>query len=625
MVKRTLSILACLASSTAFAVDFDSIVTGLGSEDYAARNDARTELKNVLADATKPSGDVEEQKALESLIRVQLSEDLPLASRLYLIRTLELFGTRDSAEALYLLLEDADAEIRDSAFRALSSIPAVEISAKLTQGLTGASVEEQADFIEALAYHRDVAAAPAIAKFLKSDDAEVVDAAALALGKLQNKAVVPALVKALDTVPTETVPVVEASLLEIGLDVDLAKTLIETGSSAAIKAGAFRQLVSLDSGLANEYLGKSEGDARRLFLRNWMGSGNKKMQKSLVASMGSLTVDDQVVVVSAVGSYGLSDYEDEVLALLPSSEGALRLSIVETLSVIGSDDSFDALYELFLANSKDRNLMAAVSKVRAPSADAKAMKAVKKGSDLQERQAALQVLALRNSPGTTKLLNQIASSSDDVKLVGACFKALESVGNFESVKVLVDAVVAGGPNARPAQRSLKRLSLNFGAADLLWKEVYEPAIVSADDDGRERIVLILDGVDSQSVLDYLKGEAMNADSNLSKSAIRTLSRWSSVSGGETWVSIISAEECSADLKEIGQKALVRLVSNKDIAGSFNQQIQLAASAVGSGELGEYKLAVLKPFGGQKGWSKTVVERLFGPYKADPDVAEMLQQ
>ena len=65
-------------------------------------------------------------------------------------------------------------------------------------------------------------------------------------------------------------------------------------------------------------------------------------------------------------------------------------------------------------------------------------------------------------------MNTIAKSNQDAKLRKAAFKAMESIGNHDSIQVLVDLILTRDALLRSAQRSLKRMCLKFSAPEFFW-------------------------------------------------------------------------------------------------------------------------------------------------------------
>jgi len=564
-----LSLIAYCVVSFAPAMDVSTTVKTLGGDDYAARMQARLDLLKAFSQATAPSVAGDQLYALEADVIEQLTTgELPLDGRLYLIRMLELFGTDTGADTAYALLSDGDPKVRDSARRALVAIPGAKAEVHLLSALSKGPEADRAAYIDALATRGAGDAAPAIAEFLQSSDSTIQVAAALALGKLGNDAVIPALLSAHQTATGKTTALIEVALLQIGVDADTAYSLVGTSSRGTIRAEAFRQLARSDSTRAKHVLdlvlAKPDFLGRLLVIQASLVIDVAPLREAVIALLPSATMNDQVMIVTIIGEQGLVAYEGQLLALLPKSEGVLRTNIIHALGDVGSDESFELLYQAFSANTRDANVANALARLNAPTSDQKAFTIVESGSETEARIAAIKVLELRNTSGATTLLNEIISGSTDAALKKAAFTSLESIGNAESIRILLIMSTAGDSQSSAAQRSLKRLSMNFGAPDYQWKELYHPALESADTDtARQAIVQILDGVACQGVITYLQKVLSESDSALRSAAFSALQRWprqTALYDGDLWLFIASDESATDNERSQAARALKKLLT-----------------------------------------------------------------
>jgi len=598
-----LSVITCCVVSLASAMDVAVTVQTLSGDDYAARQQARLDLLSAFSMVTAPDAADDQRLALEASVIGQLNAaELPLAGRLYLIRMLELFGSDARADAVSALLGDSEPQVRDSARRALVAIPGAKAAAHLLIGLTNGSEADRAAFIDALATRGAGDAAPAIAEWLQSSDPELVSASALALGKLGNNAVIPALLSARKNATGETRLVIEVALLQIGVDAEIAYSLAGTGSRGVIRAEAFKQLAASDPKRAKQVLevvmAQPDFPGRLLFLQAALTSDAAPLRAAVVALLPSAHVNDQVVIVSAIGEQGLAAYEAQFLALLPQSEGILRAGLIYALGNIGGDASFEPLYQAFSANTKDANAANALARVNAPSADQKALATVESGADPAARIASIKVLELRNTAGATALLNGIISTSTDAQLNEVAFKSLESIGNDESIRNLLKIVIADDAQSKAAQRSLKRLSMNFGAAEYQWQTLYRPVLESIGNDAaRQAVIQILDGVACEPVAVYLREILLESDSALRPAAISALQRWplqEPLYDGDLWLMIASAESATDKERSQAARALKKVLTHSSHS-FYNAQADLLVAIVQAPLPLEYKRDLLNVY------------------------------
>lgn len=623
MYKFSLPLLALLAASCTHVSDPDSVNAPSGMTEYEARQAHRVELTETLAAATAPGADASKFQTLETTQGKQLSQPMPRSERLYLIRMLGLFGDETSVEVLTPLLSDDDPAVRDGARRALSVISGPTATAALEAGLQSEDPLDHAGTIDALAYSQVTDAARAISQSLQSSDSALVTSAALALGKLGHTDGVPTLEDALESAPAELIPLLEATLLTLDLDEDAVARLAASGSNPAIRSAAFQKLNTLDPGRAEAVLKASlldpDFEGRGRMLSYTLANGSGEAVGLIIDHLPNAPLSDQLVILAAIGENEFSDYEPQVLALVPSAERDLYAAVIETLSRIGGDASFEPVYQAYAEDPDDRRFSEALSRLRAPSADAKVLAAVRNGSDVDAQIAAMAVLGLRNTPGATELLNGIAVEPGDPELREAAFKALETIGNLESVQILANLILVRDPQARPAQRSLWRLSMNYGAAEELWNLVYEPAIQSApDDEIRASFVYILDGIACDPTLDYLGVILAESQSELHSAAIGALKRWPEWEASSVWVQVASAPGASAGDINTAERVITHQLTTDEWKNA-GEKIDLAVRAIQQAPNPEFKQAIIDCYQTPTDKQRRFIKTAFPAIENDPDV------
>ncbi|MGB0344409.1 MAG: HEAT repeat domain-containing protein, partial [Coraliomargarita sp.] len=122
--------------SFVYGVDVATAVEALRSDDYATRLQSREDLLQAFSNASAPGQKDGRLRSLEASVAGHLDAgELPLESRLYLIRMLGLFGSDVAIHAIYPLLGDDEPAVRDSARRALAAIPGPRARVCLVNGL----------------------------------------------------------------------------------------------------------------------------------------------------------------------------------------------------------------------------------------------------------------------------------------------------------------------------------------------------------------------------------------------------------------------------------------------------------------------------------------------------------
>jgi hypothetical protein len=271
--------------------------------------------------------------------------------------------------------------------------------------------------------------------------------------------------------------------------------------------------------------------------------------------------------------------------------------------------------------------------VKAPSADQKALASVEHSSDTAERIASIKVLELRNTSGATALLNGIIAGSADPELKEAAFNSLESIGNDESIRILLTISTSEDVQSRAAQRSLKRLSMNFGAPLYQWQELYLPTLESADNDAaRQAVIQILDGVACEQVIAYLQAILIEGDSALRLAAMSALQRWplqEQLYDADLWLSIASAESATDKERSQAARALKKCLTHSSHP-FYNAQADLLVKIVQAELPLEYKRDLLSMYEDPERhfsvqWKRRLVIQSLKTVETDPQVGDLVKQ
>ena len=134
---------------------------------------------------------------------------------------------------------------------------------------------------------------------------------------------------------------------------NLALELAESGSNAAIRSGAYQILLAQNPDSAQSVLHAALADenfpGRARILKESLVHGDVETQRALVGRLSSMPMNDQLTVVEAIGAAGLSQFEEPLLQLLPSADETLKGVLIDVLSQIGGDASYESVYQAFCA------------------------------------------------------------------------------------------------------------------------------------------------------------------------------------------------------------------------------------------------------------------------------------
>jgi hypothetical protein len=609
-------------SVTVSAQNLSELVAQLDSDQMNHRTEARNSIQQILTGSTAPTADTNARRALEEEALQILQSDPSHPTQVWLLRMLELTGSEVSVPVIESYLNSTDPELRDCARRALVANPASEATTALYKAMLRSSDAEKRAYIDGFVFRRDGRAAKAIVPLLKSKDAGTVVKAANALVVLNESSVYSKLKQAHSNAPEGSRAAIELAMLATGADASTCKTLISSSANVGVAEAAFIALLKKDITEAVTVLQAAVDEAPSP-LRSAMfatAMPEPALQAILVDGLTSRTPEDQLIILSGIAEQKITSAEGSVIALLSSADQAVRKQAIFTLGAIGGKASFSSLYALFL-NESDEDASKALAKLDLAAIDNELFKTVEESSDLKQRSAAMQLLALRNAEGAADLFNRTIAPGNPDNLRVECMKALEVLGTVESCQAMAQFIVSGDPVKQHAQKSLKRLCLNYGDPDLLWDSVFVPALkVAANDAVRADLLVIADAVAGDHLLAYIQQQIADTGSSLRPAALKTLQRWPHMEASEVWLELISMPNVSASDIKAAQSGLGRMVKSKEVGGWEKLKLNQIVVAVEKAPTAEFKQAMVNLYLKPNDYIQHYLHDAFEQFASDPDIS-----
>jgi hypothetical protein len=609
-------------SMTAYAQNLSELVTQLDSDQMDQRTEARSGIQQLLTDSTAPTADANARRALEEEALQILQSDPSHPAQVWLLRMLELTGSEVSVPVIASYLNSSDGQLRDCARRALVANPAPEATAVLARVMMRASDAETRAYIDAFVYRGDARAAKAIVKFLNSKDTATVVQAANALIVLGEDSVYSEVKAAHGSAPEGSRAAIELAMLATGADASTCKALISSAANVGVAEAAFVALLKKDATEAVAVLQAAVDEAPSPLRTAMLGTAMTEpaLQSILLDSLASRTPEDQLIILSGIAEQEITSAEAGVIALLSSADQAVRKQATFTLGVIGGSASFSTLNALFL-NESDEDASKALAKLDLATIDKELFETVEESSDLKQRSAAMQLLALRNAEGAAELFNRTIAPGNPDGLRVECMKALEVLGTVESCQAMAQFIVSGDSVKRPAQKSLKRLCLNYGDPDLLWDSVFVPALkIAANDAVRADLLVIADAVAGDKLLAYIQQQIADAGSSLRPAVLKVLQRWPHMEASEVWFEVISMPNASASDIKAAQSGLGRMVKSKEVEGWEKLKLNQIVIAVEKAPTAEFKQAMVNLYLKPNDYIQHYLHDAFEQFSNDPDIS-----
>lgn len=344
------------------------LLPGMSDPDITKRKDPQQALEIMCHQAGTPGKDAEREALCKAMIaKADASADVAKPGRIWLLRKLEPLGREEVVSGLTVLLNDSDADIRETARRALINNPSPKAGAALRTELSKADKPEwKIAMINGLAFRRDGEAVAAIAKLTADKDDAVANAAVHALGDIRT----PAAIDAVTGLLKKARPSLQARLVEAALR--CAEELVAKGSGEKAVA-IYEQLYD-----------KSQPENVRI--AGLHGIAAARGTKALPMLFEILSGDDarmQMVAARSIQDIPGEEVTQKLLALLETAKPDTAELIIDVLGQRGPE------------------ALEAVGKL------------AREGKDPAARNTAVLALAQLGDPSATDLLWNIAKTTDN--------------------------------------------------------------------------------------------------------------------------------------------------------------------------------------------------------------------
>jgi HEAT repeat protein len=598
--------------------------------------DGEPDAPPVKVEALLRSTPSEEMGAVEGkLIAIVASTNSTDAAKWFSCRMLQRVGTEDCVPVLATLLgDDTLSHYARLTLEHLTESQAAEKA--LLEALQSAADPLKIGIIGSLAARGDEQAVSAIATFTQSTNAALSKAAIAALGRIGGKTAAAAIAKALPGKTPENVErevrVAQQDSLLLTADhmrVEDVQQLMSDGTHPGVRTGAFKILAKKDAGRALQALmaalPERAGLERASLIRAAMDTGDAAVLDRLVADLKGATLDDQRVLLAAIDELDLKHCETDVIDLLSGSDEKLREAAIYVLANIGGDASFEPLYKEYQRSAAPA-VTFAISRLPVPAIDAKLLRTLSDSdAGMDKRLATLPPLVLRTPAGAVELMNRLAAPGQPDELRRALYKALESMGDYETCKMFAAAVMTDDTWRKPAQQSLKRLCLQMDKGDEIWRAAFKPALDTAPDDAsREALLAIADGAAGREALRYLETVLKDPEHSLHDAARRSLVRWPHFDAGDAWLRILAAGAADTEDVAAAQRGIVRALSRGEIQARDDAKLQLAVKAIQQAPNTAFKQAIIDCYSKPSDRLRKQMRERFKPIQDDPDIGEQVQ-
>ena len=494
-----------------------------------------------------------------------LQSDGPKADKAIACKKLAVYGTADSVPVLASFL--ADPELTSWARTALEVIPGDEAAEALREAVGRTEGRTQIGIVNSIGVRRDAAAIGLLTELLKGADDEVVDAAAVAMGRIgttesatilrreftnaqttKQVAMAQGCVIAAETLRNQNLPADAAKLYDAVRAADVPEIRkIEAIRGAALARGG-RDGAEDAVKILQELLRSEDRKLRNIgltLIRELPGSG---VTEATVAELVHVNPHWQGLIILALADRGDETAIPAIEAAATSVDRELRLAAIEAMATMGSTTFISPL----LTASADADEEVAMAALRAltlmagDGVDAELVSLLEK-TDGDARVAMLRLVGTRRIVAAVpELLKSVDAA--DVAVRQAAITALGETVPQDQLHVLIEQLTnpmfAGGMDYRQReviQRALRTAAVRMpdaqACATLLTDALAgQPAEVQCE------LLEILAAVGSPKSLETVGDFAANGSRELQDQATKLLGNWMTPDAGPVLLGIAKNEQ-----------------------------------------------------------------------------------
>ncbi len=471
----TLTAMACTANSAGAAEmsglvqqytdKINELIPGMSDPDITKRKDPQQTLEKMCHLAGAP-GKETERAALSSAMMTKVGPDVPKPARIWLLRKIEPLGRDEVVPVLTGLLHDEDADVRETARRALVNNPSPKAAASLRDELAKADKPEwQIGMINGLAFRKDGQAVGAIAKLASSPDDAVATAAVCALGNIRT----PEAIKAVTGLLQKPRPALHARIAEAAAKcgeeliaqgsadeaVAIYEKLYDKGQPENIRIAGLQGIAAARGAKALpmlfEILNGDDEHMQMIAARCIQEIPGDEVTAKLLAALGNAKPETAELIIDVLGQRGRESRAAVARLAREAKEPAVKNAAVLALAQLGDASAMDTL--LAIAKSSENKAHRSVALrgyVRLAAAQ---------GKPEQRIEALTSAMKLTDNLDDKKLIVSALGEITDVKALAELIPLVEGDLHAEAFAAAVSvAKRIAGRNQAEALAAVEKLS-----------------------------------------------------------------------------------------------------------------------------------------------------------------------
>jgi hypothetical protein len=585
---RLFCIIVLLCGQLAGAASTPDLVQALQAVDPAARHAALIALESRIAQASAPTADAAQRAALErELLGYVASAGLPDLSRAYLIRLLPPVASDASMQLMLKMVTDASTSrmLGNDAASLIAILAEGAPPDSLLKNLLAAPAPARELLWAAVALRADARLAKPLVQSLRRKKLLLDDLAIQTLGAMGGRDAAAYLFAEWKGAAGPRRTALGRAIVHTGAaKAAELKELCRTGEAAEIRVAALRQWARLNEKAALAFLqsqleaGAADSTA---LIAVQVASGGSATWKWITQQTSPLSEAALVTVLQRIREQQRKELEPWVLQRLAGAGEPVELAAIRCLEVVGGGQSTEALLARIQSGpSKVSTAAMNTLAVLQDSALDTRLKGVISDPEHPLYLAAYELIARRNSPGSTVYFNQLFAGRTPVgKELTAGLRGMERLGNVESVKLLLARLQAEQDPAtvRAIQISIKRVVIRLDQPDRIWGEAFSPALKPpVGGEWEARVLPLLDAVASKEALDFCIERVKGPDATLAAAAEQALIRWRNLEVCDYWLAVINDPAKSNDARDQAVR-FIDLTLRSDVQKDIPRQVLAKAA------------------------------------------------
>jgi HEAT repeat protein len=532
----------------------DSLVPDMGSEDMGKRGGAQGTLERIAFQACRPGAEAD-RMACSKALAGQLTDDVAVPARVWIIRQLERIGKAEAVTQLAKAMDDKDALVRESARRAMLKNPAKEANVALVAALAAAKTPEwRVAVINAIGEKRDAANVAVLVKDAGSEDDAVRTAAICALAKTGDKgaidAVAAGMTKGSDLAKrtaTDAYLLLADGLADKGdkaAALAIYKTMLTAhghlkcaGIIGVARAGTVADLPTLFDALADVDAKVRGAGADALAMMP-----GKDVTDAIVAKIKTAGAPIKPTLLRALAQRGDKTTAPVFVAAAADEDEAVRVEALRGLGLVGDATAIPLLLKAAATSTGTVQDVAREALARIVAADVdKALMAAIDGQDTKLRAEVIRALSIRHVTAAGPALLKAAEDADTT-VRNEAIKALGAVAGFDSmpavVAILVKTTDDGSRNE--AGNALIRMAGRESDADKRVEPILT-ALGTSTGTAKFMLFSVLGRLGGAKSLQACQAALKDSDEKIKDAALRALAEWPDIAA-------------AADLLEVAKTA-----------------------------------------------------------------------